>query len=60
MLAINLRLKNGDPLPQETRRNPRGSQADSLSPYQVDISRLALVALQRVSVSSWQPYIRIL
>jgi hypothetical protein len=45
---------------QEVRPNHWCSEGGTLSPLQVDVNRLVLVALQHVSMGSWQPHLRLI
>lgn len=60
MLAIDLGLKTVIPFSQEVHPNHWGSQGGTLSPGQVDVNRLVLVALEHVSMGSWQPHLRLI
>ncbi|KAF9650888.1 hypothetical protein BDM02DRAFT_3185043 [Thelephora ganbajun] len=52
--------KKVDRFLKELHRNPRNSQRSSPSPGPVDINSLALVALEHVSMASWQPHLRLI
>jgi len=45
---------------EDMRPNHRGSQGDPLSPSRLDFDRLTLVALEHVSMGSWQPHLRLI
>lgn len=59
-LAISLTLKAAIPSLQDMRPNHRGFQGDPLSPSRIDFDRLTLVALEHVSMGSWQPHLRLI
>jgi len=45
---------------KDMRRAHRGRQGDIFSPSHLDINRLVLVALEHVSIASWQPHFRLI
>jgi len=60
MRVINRSLSKGDCSLQDMRHNPRNFQWSPPSLGPVDINRLALVALEHVSLASWQPHLRLI
>jgi len=52
--------KKVDRFLKDMRHNPRNAQWSPPSLGPVDISRLALVALEHVSMASWQPHLRLI
>jgi len=59
-LATEVAKKVNRFLEDNRGRNHRGSQRDTLSPCHVDFDRLVLVALEHVSLASWQPHLRLI
>lgn len=53
-------LSEGDSPLQDMHHNPRNSHWTPSSPGPVDVNRLALVALEHVSMASWQPHLRLI
>jgi len=51
--------KKVDRFLKDMHLNTRGSQGCPLSPDPVDISHIVLVALEHVSMASWQPHLRL-
>jgi len=52
--------KKVDRFLKDMHHNPRNSHWTPSSPGPVDVSRLALVALEHVSMASWQPHLRLI
>jgi hypothetical protein len=52
--------KKVDRFLKDMGRNVRGSQGDATLPSHIDINRVALVALEHVSMASWQPHLRLI